>query len=163
MKQENSWQDKPEVKRGNVGENIVKNHFESLGYIIYEPITNGAHPFDKFVAHSNKKDLFILEVKTKPARIKYPDTGIDISAYNGYKYIVDTYRINIFLVFVDDLNKSVYGNWITELDKPYKNYPLETGGIIYWHIGSMTELRKLTDTECDEIRKYYTGNYNLGQ
>ena len=42
-----SWQDKIQVKKGNIGEKIVRNYLEKKGFIVYEPKTNGSHPFDK--------------------------------------------------------------------------------------------------------------------
>jgi len=158
MKQINLWQDKTEVKRGNIGEKLVKDYLESLGCIIYEPVTDGSHLFDKLVLHPTRK-LFICEVKTKPARLKYPDTGVDIRHYNSYKSVMNNYKLDVLLVFVDDLNRSMYGNWLSELDKPFGDYPLKHKGIIYWHINTMRILRELTDSECRAIRLYYTGNY----
>ena len=159
MTLKNSWQDKPQVKRGDIGERIVSDYLESNGYIIYEPITNKAHPFDKLVANPDKKELFIVEVKTKPGRIKYPDTGIDTRAYNTYKTIINTYGLNILLIFVDDFNGSIYGNWITELDKQFENYPKVEKNIIYWHQKQMIMFKQLSNEECKEIRNYHTGNY----
>jgi len=158
MISENSWQNKIEVKRGNIGEKLVKEYLEDKGYILYIPVTEGPHPFDQLVVSPNK-DLFICEVKTKPARIKYPDTGVDIRSYNTYKNKSETYNLPVLLCFVDDFNGSMYGNWLHILDKPHGNYPLRYKGIIYWNLSSMKVFRTLNINECNEIKKYSTSNY----
>ena len=32
------WQDKKETKKGNIGEEIIKNMLREQGYVLYEPI-----------------------------------------------------------------------------------------------------------------------------
>ena len=75
-----SWQDKEQVKKGDIGELIVREYLEKKGYIVYEPKTNGSHPFDK-IAIKSKNDMIIVEVKTKARMNKFNATGFDLKSY----------------------------------------------------------------------------------
>ena len=164
QKPTDSWQSKTTVKKGNIGEKIVKEYLENKGYVIYKPATSGSHPFDNLCASQDKKKIFIVEVKTKEARKYYPDTGIDIKNYNEYKYIQDKYNLKVFLFFVDATNRKVYGNELGNLIKPKiidnKKYPSMEKGIIYFPLSSMRPISELTEDEAEIIRKYNTKKYD---
>ena len=112
-----NWEDQTTVKKGNIGEDIVSDYFKARNYIPYKPDAEGSHPFDRIMARADKKEIFIAEVKTKARRIYYPDTGIDIRHYDSYKYIQDKYNIDVFIYFVDEYLKTIYGNFLRILDK----------------------------------------------
>lgn len=65
-KQINSnWQLKPEVIKGNAGEDVIREFLESKGYVLYKPITEDkAHLIDFFGLTGDKR-VFCFEVKTK--------------------------------------------------------------------------------------------------
>jgi len=159
-----SWQSKTTVKKGNIGEKIVRGYLENKGYVIYKPITSGGHPFDNLCASRDKKKIFIVEVKTKEARKYYPDTGIDIKSYNEYKYIQDKYNLKVFLFFVDATNRKIYGNIMEYLEIETTVgkhiYPLRQNGIIYFPLSSMKSISELTENEAEIIRKYNTKKYD---
>ena len=90
------WNDKLQVKKGNLGEKIVDEYFEGQGYIIYEPTTDGAHLIDRLYV-KDKKQLIIADVKTKPKRNKYPDTGFN---YKNYKQGAKRSTIKINIVYI---------------------------------------------------------------
>lgn len=112
------WNKRKPVQKGNLGEQIVKKYLEQRGYIVYQPVTEGAHAFDKLCVSKDKKDIFIAEVKTKPHRLYYPDTGINTRNLQEYKYIQEKHSINVFIFFVDEVAQQVYGNTLYELEKP---------------------------------------------
>jgi hypothetical protein len=41
------WSRRKEVQKGDTGERIVRSYLESKGWVVYEPITEGRHAFDK--------------------------------------------------------------------------------------------------------------------
>ncbi|MGL4999216.1 MAG: hypothetical protein ACRC5T_09635, partial [Cetobacterium sp.] len=109
MIQKNSrWQQKTEVKKGDLGEELVENFLTKKGYIIYKPVTDGGHAFDRVIHTKNGKKLCVVEVKTKAIMNKYPATGIDYSAFKGYMEINKNHNMNVRLVFVDELLGEVY-------------------------------------------------------
>ena len=160
-----NWENKIEVKKGNIGEDIVEKHIEKLGYIIYKPVTEKSHPFDRLCV-KNKTEIFVAEVKTKPKRIHYPDTGFNLSHYQDYKYI-EKKGMKVYIFFVDEESGSVYGNWLNKLSEPKKinhnkriiSYPLEQNGIIYFPIASMKEISVLNKKDISSIKNLYSGNY----
>ena len=78
-----NWSDKTQVKKGDIGERIVKDLLEKKGYSVYKAITEKAHAFD-FLAIKGKKQLLFVEVKTKAKTNKWPATGLDIRHWNEY-------------------------------------------------------------------------------
>lgn len=146
-----NWQNLPSVQKGNIGEKLVNSFLIGKGYIPYSPDVDGAHPFDRLVAAPDKKTIFIADSKAKPARKYYPDTGIDVRHYSEYKFIQDKYNIDVFLFFVDEEKREIYGGFLRHLDK-IKNidhngkiliYPLEQNGIRYFPLEQMTHVANI--------------------
>lgn len=118
------------------------------------------------MATSDKKTVFIADTKTKAMRTYYPDTGIDIRHYDDYMNICTTHSMHIFLFFVDELAKQIYGNWLFELDKPASvqhrgkklTYPMIDRGMRYFWRGAMRDIANLTDSQAEAIKQYSTRN-----
>ena len=120
-----NWEDRKTVKKGNIGEEITRQYLESKGYIIYKPLTEGPHSFDN-LAIKGKTNIFIVEVKTKPRRKYYNDTGIDIRHYKTYREVSKKHNLKVFIFFIDEIQGLVYGNDLNNLIKPVddkKQYP----------------------------------------
>jgi hypothetical protein len=162
MTQKNTnWEFLSSVKKGNIGEKIVKEYLEKLGYIIYQPVTSGAHSFDN-LAIKNKNTLVVVEVKTKPRRKYYNDTGIELRHYNGYLEISKKHNLKVFIFFVDEYLKIIYGNDLSNLTKPVKDkkqYPLIEKGIIYFHLSNVYKISELTNSQVEDIKKHTKSNY----
>jgi len=159
-----NWEDKTEVQKGNFAEDIVKEYLESRGFIVYKPVTPNAHAFDN-LAIKDKRELTIIECKAKARRKYYPDTGINISNYNEYKYISEKHKLPVFIFFIDESLAEIYGNFLSELEKEihvnYKVYPLKEKGIIYFPIASMRRnIYKLTEDQIAFLKKKSNRNYD---
>ena len=142
-------------QKGKIGEKIVKDFLESKGFIVYAPITEGSHKID-FFAHSGKsKDVVCCEVKTKPRMKKFPKTGFNISCYKHYLEVHNKYSIPVFCAFVDEFERCIYGNWLSELGEP--DY---IGSVVVWHLGKMKKIADLTDPQVDEINSLRDSKYN---
>ncbi len=160
------WNDKEQVKKGNVGEKIIKLFLEKKGFIIYKPETEDKHAFD-ILAVKNKDLIIIAEVKSYPRRNYYEDTGLNLEHYQEYKNIINKYNLPIFLFFVDEMKGEIYGNWLTKLELPYKinklTYPLiqkgSTGDRIYFPLCHMITIDKLTNDEIKALKKHSTRKY----
>ena len=161
MIQENStWYDKPEVQKGDRGEKIVQNILERLGYICYKSVSNKSHPYDFEARKNNIK--FYVEVKTKPRRRKYPDTGFNYRHYQIYKRVCEEDNIRMFICFVDIVQKMVYGNYLDVLDKDYVDnnclYPFnestKQGELIrYFPLSVMKPIKNLSEEEIKFLEK----------
>ena len=156
-----NWNDKKEVKKGNIGEQIVNNYLEKEGFVIYKPITDSAHSFDR-LAIKDKKQLIIAEIKTKARRNKFKDTGFNLSHFNEYKKISEKHNLPVYIFFVDEMLGEVYGNWLSILEEPYEKilkYPYIHNDIIYFHLNKMKQICNLTETEIIELKKYSQRSY----
>jgi len=158
--------ERAEYKKGMIGEVIVDAHLRAKGFIPYFPSFDGAHPFDRLVARADGERLIIVEVKSKQCRDNYPDTGIDIRHYQKYRRISQRYKIHVFLAFVDDVEKKIYGATLAHLKKPRENiknspwsYPDQFKGIVYFPRECMKTIAKLSDDQCITLRDLRTSNH----
>lgn len=164
------------VKYGNIGEEIVTNYLLSKGFITYSPANVGAHPFDRLCASRDKKTIFIAEVKTKPARVFMPDTGINLKSYNEYKFVMDRYNINVVMFFVDQDRAKVYGNQLSILVEPFKiehegkviDYPrIEKSKygkeIIYFPLAKMIHIDNIARDVLDNLKVLSSRNANYAK
>ncbi len=157
-----NWNDKKEVKKGTIGEQIVKDYFASRGYVVYLPATDGSHIFDGLLMR-DKKELAVLEIKTKARRNYYADTGINISHYNEYKKISESHNLIVRLFFVDEMIGAIYGGNLDDLEKAKviknKPYPSFEKNIVFFPLCNMKKIRDLTPEESVMIKNHNTRNY----
>lgn len=157
----------PQTQKGKVGEQLVDLHLFERGIIPYGPVFGAAHPFDRLCASRDKRDLFVVEVKSKARRTYYPDTGVNIAHYEGYMHIKATYQIPVFLYFVDEMLKKVYGGELAFLTRPtiiphkgkVLKYPLRSNGIIYFPLVNMTTLAELDEVSAQRLKALSTRKY----
>lgn len=133
------------------------------------PITDGAHGFDRILYKDEQYSA--LEVKTKPMCWKYPETGFDKRHFDRYVKLSDTTNLALFIAFVDEDNRAIYGNYLSELRKPrfikewgvkghYPKFTSHTGGrnaTVYFHKDSMIPLRDLSNTEVENLKRLNRG------
>lgn len=161
-----SFADRAQTRKGAIGEGLVRQHLERKGLVVYTPLTDAAHPFDFLCASGDKRTIVIAETKTKARRTYYPDTGIDARHLNDYMIVQERYGIDVFLYFVDESIKAIYGNAlktllepreITHRNKPIK-YPLAVGGIVYFPLNAMKTIAHISDAEALSIIALNTRN-----
>jgi hypothetical protein len=142
------------LTKGEYGEKIVRRVFEQRGFVVYKPVTDGAHAFDA-LAIKGKRNCIAIDVKAKAMRNKYPDTGINIRHYNLYREFSEKHNMPFWVVFVDEMKAEIYGNTLEQLDIPRTirglNYPWNCdhgGGTRYWPVHCMVPIHRLS---CDEV------------
>jgi len=162
-----NWNDKLEVKKGNIGEKIVQEYLENRGFVIYKPITEKAHCFDT-LAIKDKEKLLIVEIKTKARLNKYPATGFDYKHYLEYNKISEKHNADVFVFFVDEMLEKVYGNYLKYLEEltiiNKVVYPITINfgynkKVIAFPLDNMVDIKMLTEEQVQEIKKYNTRNY----
>jgi len=163
------WAERKEVRKGNLGESIVDEFLKAKQVIPYKPDYDGAHPFDRLCATADKKTIFVADIKTKAQRERYSDTGIDLSHYGDYTHIQVKYGLRVFIFFVDEKVRQVYGNWLAELERPYigatrdgkrtVSYPLRQGGIIYFPLVHMQPISQVDYERAQELMALSTRSY----
>jgi len=162
-----SWDDKIEVQKGKLGEQIVDQYLKDNGIIPYIAVFDGPHPFDRLIASLDKKNIFIADIKTKARRNYYPDTGIDERQYKEYQYLTHKYNIRCFLFFVDESLGEIYGNFLDVLSQPeivqYNGktlqYPLIQGGIIYFSLARMKLIATINSQQVEALKRLSNRNY----
>jgi len=161
-----NWEDKTTVKKGNLGEQIVKETLENSGYVIYKCITEKAHAFD-FLAVKNKQVFMIAEVKSKARFNNFEATGIDVKHYNEYLFILDNQNIDVMLFFVDEHPKEerVYCQSLNILKQEkdingirYPNFNISKGKVLFT-LSDMITVCKLTEDQINKLKKYSSRNY----
>ena len=152
------WDERREVKKGAFGEDIIDRLISRRGRSVpYCPAIDGPHPFDRLVASRLSGRVTILDVKTKRRRKNWPDTGIDVRHYQEYRRRQEANGVPVYLVFVDDGEARIYGNYLDVLDQPRKvdgvafEYPSEYGGIRYWPLEAMDHWCDLTDVDMQRL------------
>ncbi len=157
------FEDLISAQKGKLGEALVDNVlFKRLGVIPYGPSAkiSAAHPFDRLCASPDKTTLFIAECKAKAHRTCYPDTGINLRAYRQYKFISDKYNLPIYLFFIDEYEKKIYGNDLVALETQtvvtHKGrqitYPWIQGEIIYFPLCLMITYAEFDEQTSEELK-----------
>lgn len=163
-----SWESRIEVQKGNRGERIVRDYLESKGWIVYEPKTQGAHAFDKLCV-KDKKHMIIAEVKTKARMNKWNASGFNTSHYEEYLNIHNKYGIEIFIFFVDEKYKQIYGNKLSVLKQPYKasdgNYPMKVNTqygktVTIFSRDVMIDIATINDEDAQFLKEHSKRNYS---
>jgi len=156
------------AKKGKLAEQIVGDWLREKGYIpyFYDDAIDRAHPFDILAASEDKKRILIAEVKGKPARKFYADTGVNQSNFLDYLHIGTKYKIPIFIFFVDEDKRQIYGNWLSKLEKPREEfnrshtkkirYPLIDRKIRYWPVSCMIKIVDLTNEQVEKLEELST-------
>jgi len=161
-----NWEDRTTVKKGNIGEKLVKESLEKRGYVIYKALTEKAHAFD-FLAVKDKKEFLIAEVKSKAKFNKFEATGIDLRHFNEYKYIFLKQNIDVILFFVDEHpnEERIYCQKLSVLMQEktidrikFPNTDISKGKILF-SLSDMRTVCKLSALELLDLKKYSSRNY----
>jgi hypothetical protein len=146
-----TWQEKKEVKKGDIGEEIVKNYLENKGWIVYKPETIGAHYFD-MICTKNKKKVIAIDVKTKARLNKYAATGINKKHYLDYKRFSNDTEIPFYLYFVDDKEGKVYYQLLNDLPEPFEL----NNKIVCWYLKDLIYIFDLTEEQIIKLTELDT-------
>ena len=160
-----NWGDKKEVKKGNIGEVAVERFLEEQGFVVYKTTTDAPHPFDMLCV-KDKNTVFAAEIKTKPKRTFYPDTGFNYTHYEDYQRMQKK-GLYVYIFFVDEREGVVYGNTLDKLSEKCTiehkgnilEYPKIERNIIYFPIKKMENIKDLEEDEINSIKEQYTGSY----
>jgi hypothetical protein len=143
------------LKKGELGENIIKQYLEERGWVVYFPFTkNRAHAFD-MLCTLKKEKVIALDVKTKARLNIKPAQGINIKSYNEYISFKEKMNINFYLVFVDDKNGDVHS---LEIGKPVNSFRIKN--IIFWHLDDMKYIFNIGQKNIDLLSQFDQRNHD---
>ena len=149
------------TQKGVKGEDLCFDYLRARGHTVYRPDKEDRpHPIDSFIVHGQKFSVCAADIKTKPKRGAYPDTGINLDHYGTYCYIKNVNNIRVFLFFVDEDEKRIYGNWLDVLETRREVshngetlvYPLWMVRQIYFPISAMMHIADISDEAVEELK-----------
>jgi hypothetical protein len=144
-------------------------------YRTHASCNDRAHPIDILAMHNEKLKLFAVECKCKARRTLYPDTGIDHRHYGVYSAIQKHNGVDVYLFFIDEYMKKIYGNYLSVLDRKRIiehngkkiEYPKIEPRQIYFPLSAMVDIAVIPDEKADFYkslsRRSYTYERNNGQ
>jgi hypothetical protein len=123
--------DRPTTRAGTLGERIARRLLEAKNYMVYTPDElDGAHPIDIVAINKDRLVALLCDVKAKPRRVHWPDTGIDMRHWLKYQCLGITHNVRVFLIFVDWEAGEVYGGFLDELERQRE---VKTGKGRFWY------------------------------
>lgn len=124
------------LAKGEIGEKIVQSLMERKGWVVYRPETEGAHHFD-MLCIKDKRHAVAFDVKAKARMNKWPATGVNQRHFEEYQRFSEKHKMPFWIVFVDEFQREIYGNTISELERPRT-----IGSVDYpWVLPSRTPIR----------------------
>jgi hypothetical protein len=155
------------LRKGAVGEQVVRGFLERAGWVVYQPITEGAHCFDMLCIKGNRTAV-AFDVKAKARLNRYPATGINQRHFEEYAAFSEKHRMPFWVVFVDEFMGKVYGNAIEELERPRtvegRQYPMLMPWkppIRLWPLAAMRPIHTLTPEQAGELAALNQRSYGF--
>jgi hypothetical protein len=113
----NAFNDQASTRKGTLGEQIGEAWLRKRGFHVYRPSDlEQAHPVDRIAIAPGAMNALICDMKSKPVRTKYDDTGIDLEHWHRYRMLSEIHQMRALLVFIDEDLAKVYGNFLDVLD-----------------------------------------------
>lgn len=142
------------LRKGAIGEEIVRPYLEAKGYVVCRPVTEGAHAFDG-LAIRNKKHCIAYDVKAKARMNNWPATGVNVSHFITYRDFSQKHNMPFWVFFVDEMLGQIYGNEISKLEEHRLidgvEYPFvintRSDQIRIWPLKAMLKVSDLSDEQ----------------
>lgn len=144
------FMDRVESKKGEYGEKLVDAILKKQFSIYLSKNYDTSHPIDRLLVDKRTLKIYGLDVKTKSARMYFPDTGIDTRHFKIYQELNE--KIPVILVFVDEEKKEIYGNKLSKLIPNSK----EQNKIVYFLLSDMITLGKISDEDASVLKELTT-------
>lgn len=153
------------LKKGVVGEAICRQHLERKGWVVYQPITDGAHAFD-MLAIKDKRKAVAIDIKSKARMNRWRATGINQRHFEVYRNFSDKHKMPFWLFFVDECERSIYGNSLSALEQPKiidgQIYPVVKkwrDEIRIWHLDQMIVIGQIDEEMACDLEKLSQRSY----
>ncbi len=151
------------LRKGKIGEDMVKSYLKEKGFVIYPPEIEGPHAFD-FLAIKDKENCIVGDVKTYKKMTLFPyknTTGVDTKHFDTYIKFSMNHKIDFWIFFVDEIDKLIYRGKLEDLEKPYTDqlgneYPKtidtwQKGPKRIWSMESMEEVVSISEEKAKEL------------
>jgi len=158
------------LRKGTLGEKICREKLEAKGWVVYSPVTEGAHAFD-MLAIKDKMRAIAMDVKAK-ARLNYmPATGINQNHFEIYDAFSRKHNMPFWIIFVDEWERKIYGNSIERLECPFKSpghgmFPVVKNWkvpIRLWHLNQMIHIADVDEDLVADLEEVSQRAYGYGK
>lgn len=153
-------------RKGAVGERVVRAFLERAGWIVYQPMTEGAHCFD-MLCIKDKKMAVAFDVKAKARLNKWPATGINQRHFEEYVSFSKKHNMPFWVVFVDEGMREIYGNKIDELEIPRNINGIDYPKVMPWNpptrvwpLSAMRKIHTINEDEASELAGFNQRSYD---
>lgn len=101
-----------------------------------------------------KEIIAYYDVKTKPRRFKFEDTGIDYYSFKRYLQLKQNNKTYFYLFFIDQLTREIYFNELSVLERNKRVEKHFNGStIVYFMLEDMRVLATLNQKDCQALAK----------
>lgn len=154
------------LKKGEIGEQVCRQRLEQKGWVVYRPVTDGAHAFD-MMAIKDKSKAIAIDVKAKARMNHWRATGIDQRHFDVYSAFSDKHQMPFWIFFVDEYEQKIYGNEISKLEEPRhidgnlwpKVMVFRNKQTRLWHLDSMILLCEIDDQIARQLAEASQRSY----
>jgi hypothetical protein len=163
----NKWNDKVQVKKGDIGEEIIDTLLIEDGYHIFASLINGPHLFDRYAFNLEKNKHFYFDVKTKARLNNWEAQGVDEKHYLKYLQASDKLNISFYIFFIDENNGEIHLVDIKKLKEKLFYIPMKKKNndkIVAWNLKDMKYIGKINDIDIlNKLKNYNSRNYRIAQ
>lgn len=156
--------------KGEDAEALVIQFLVDQGCTVYRAhasCNDRPHPIDMLAIHREKLKIFAVECKCKARRTYYPDTGIDLRHYGIYSAIQKHNDVDVYLFFIDEYLKKIYGNYLSVLDRKRIiehegrkiEYPKIEPSKIYFPLSAMVDIATIPENKADFYKSLSRRSY----
>lgn len=157
------------VGKGTIGENKVADILATDDWYIMRPPKTGRHDFDMLAIKNDGSECMMVDVKTKSRLNIWPATGVNQKSFESYLYLSQLYKMKFWLVFVDEGQNEIYGNYLQNLEQVMqvdgRNYPHIMNGskgelLRIWSLKQMNHIAWIEPEMAAELKIYSQRNYD---
>ena len=163
----NNWNNKIQVKKGNLGEEIIDNFLIEQNYHVFSPVNNNSHIFDRYALNIIKNEHFYFDVKTKSRLNKWEAQGIDEDKYLYYINVANKFNLFFWIFFIDENSGDIHAANLIKLKDKLFYIPMKKTSkikIVAWYLKDMNYIGKINDKNVlNELKSYNSRNYTISQ
>jgi hypothetical protein len=162
-----NWNNKIQVKKGDIGEEIIDTFLTEQGYYLFAPIINGAHLFDRYAFNLEKNKHFYFDVKTKARLNNWEAQGVDEKHYLKYLEASEKLNIPFYIFFIDENNGEIHSADIKNIKDKIFYIPMKKTNkdkIVAWNLKDMKYIGKINDLKVlNKLKNYNSRAYKISQ
>jgi hypothetical protein len=162
-----NWNQKPQVIKGDIGEQIIDNFLIDEEYHLFAPVKNRSHIFDRYAISITKNKHFYFDVKTKARFNNWEAQGVNEDAYLKYIEVSEKLNVPFYIFFIDENSGDVHSVDIIKKKDKLFHIPMKKESkvkIVAWLLKDMYYVGKIENNDLlRKMASYNTRNYPIAQ